>query len=144
MSPHIPYICTGYRNGLKLHKFYSFSSSHENWYWQFVMNSQYMLCIPVYFLFNRSAYNSVSGENHRPIASQWLLTGCWFSPGTPVFSTNKTDCQDITEILLIVVLITITPLLSSLNENGEIYLKKMKYIIRNPHPIIEYRSVISC
>ena len=24
----------------------------------------------------------------------------WFSPGTPVFSTNKTDCHDITEILL--------------------------------------------
>jgi hypothetical protein len=24
----------------------------------------------------------------------------WFSPGTLVFSTNKTDCHDITEILL--------------------------------------------
>jgi hypothetical protein len=24
----------------------------------------------------------------------------WFSPGTPVFSTNKTDHHDITEILL--------------------------------------------
>ena len=27
-------------------------------------------------------------------------TGLWFSPGTPVSSTNKTDCHDITEILL--------------------------------------------
>jgi hypothetical protein len=26
---------------------------------------------------------------------QWLATGLWFSPGTPVSSTNKTDCQDI-------------------------------------------------
>ena len=31
---------------------------------------------------------------------QWLVTGQWFSPGTPVFSTNKTDHHDITEILL--------------------------------------------
>ena len=34
---------------------------------------------------------------------QWLATGRWFSPGTPVFSTNKTDCQEITDILLNVV-----------------------------------------
>jgi hypothetical protein len=31
----------------------------------------------------------------------WLVTGRWFSPGPPVSSTNKTDCHDITEILLI-------------------------------------------
>jgi hypothetical protein len=29
-----------------------------------------------------------------------ILAGRWISPGTPVFSTNKTDCQDITDILL--------------------------------------------
>ena len=39
---------------------------------------------------------------------QWLAAGLWFSPGTPVFSTNKTDRQDITEILLKVALNTIT------------------------------------
>jgi len=33
----------------------------------------------------------------------------WFSPGTPVSSTNKTDCHDITEILLKVALNTIPP-----------------------------------
>ena len=38
---------------------------------------------------------------------QWLATGQWFSSGTPGFSTNKTDCHDITEILLKVALITI-------------------------------------
>jgi hypothetical protein len=32
----------------------------------------------------------------------------WFSQGTPVFSTNKTDCHDIAEILLKVALNTIT------------------------------------
>ena len=35
---------------------------------------------------------------------QWLVAGRWFSPGTPVSSTNKTDRRDITEILLKVVL----------------------------------------
>ena len=43
---------------------------------------------------------------------QWLTTGRWFSPGISVSTTNKTDCHDITEILLKVALntITITPL----------------------------------
>ena len=35
------------------------------------------------------------------------MTGWWFSPGIPVFSTHKTDRNDVTEILLKVVLITI-------------------------------------
>jgi hypothetical protein len=30
---------------------------------------------------------------------QKLATGLWFSPGTPVSSTNKADRHDITEIL---------------------------------------------
>ena len=31
---------------------------------------------------------------------QWLETGQWFSPSTQVSSTNKTDRQDVAEILL--------------------------------------------
>jgi hypothetical protein len=38
---------------------------------------------------------------------QWLATGQWFSPGTTISSTNKTDRHDITEKLLKVTLITI-------------------------------------
>jgi hypothetical protein len=38
---------------------------------------------------------------------QWLATDWWFFPGIPVSSTDKTDCYDITEILLKVVLNTI-------------------------------------
>jgi hypothetical protein len=38
---------------------------------------------------------------------QWLTTGQWFSPDSPVSSTNKTDPKDITEILLKVALNTI-------------------------------------
>jgi hypothetical protein len=37
---------------------------------------------------------------------QWLATDRWFSPGTPVSSTNKTDRHDIAEILLKVALNT--------------------------------------
>ena len=40
---------------------------------------------------------------------QWLVAGRWFSPGNPVSSTNRTDCQDVTEIFLKVVLNTIKP-----------------------------------
>ena len=43
------------------------------------------------------------GVNHTTLCDkvrQWLTTGQWFSLGTPVSSTNKTDCHDITEILL--------------------------------------------
>ena len=39
---------------------------------------------------------------------QWLPAGWWFSQGTPVSFTNKTDRHDITEILLKVALNTIT------------------------------------
>ena len=38
---------------------------------------------------------------------QWLVTGQWFSPGTPISSINKTGLHDITEILLKVALNTI-------------------------------------
>ena len=48
-------------------------------------------------------FEPCSGEvysiQHYVIKCQWLATGQWFSPGTPVSSTNKTDCHDITEIL---------------------------------------------
>jgi hypothetical protein len=40
---------------------------------------------------------------------QWLAEGLWFFPGSPVSSTNKTDCHDITKTLLKVMLNTINP-----------------------------------
>jgi hypothetical protein len=36
------------------------------------------------------------------------MAGRWFTPGTPISYTNKTDRHDITEILLKVALNTIT------------------------------------
>ena len=49
-----------------------------------------------------------------------LRTGRWFSPSTLVSSTNKTDCHDITEILLKVALNTITPV-SKAHTNNVIF-----------------------
>ena len=46
---------------------------------------------------------------------RWLASGRSFSSGTPVSSTNKTDCHDITEILLKVDLNTITLSYPTLN-----------------------------
>jgi hypothetical protein len=42
----------------------------------------------------------------------------WFSPGTPVSSTNKTDRHELTEILLKVALNTITPSTSDFFPRG--------------------------
>jgi hypothetical protein len=47
-------------------------------------------------------------QGHPDKVCQGLAAGRWFSPGTPVSSTNKTDRHDITEILLKVTLSAIT------------------------------------
>ena len=52
---------------------------------------------------------------------QWLVAGWWFSPSTPVSSSNQTDRHDITEILLKVALdiITLTLFADQLQNNPE-------------------------
>jgi hypothetical protein len=42
----------------------------------------------------------------RRVSYQLLAQDWWFSPGTPAFSTTKTGCHDIAEILLKVALNT--------------------------------------
>ena len=44
----------------------------------------------------RDLLDTTLGDN----VCQLLATGRWFSPGTVVSSTNKTDSHDITEIML--------------------------------------------
>jgi hypothetical protein len=41
----------------------------------------------------------------------------WFSPGTPISSTNKTDCYDITEILMKVALNTKTKMIIGISRD---------------------------
>jgi len=53
----------------------------------------------------------------------------WFSPGTPVSSTNKTDRHGITEILLKVALITITLTLSMNGANLNTQLYRLRVIL---------------
>jgi hypothetical protein len=52
--------------------------------------------------------NPAHGEVYLIQVCQWLAVGRWFSPGTPVSSTNKTGLHDIIEILLKVTLNKIT------------------------------------
>jgi hypothetical protein len=70
---------------------------------------------------------------------QWLATGQWFSPGTPVSSTTKTDRHDIAEILLKVALNTIATWLTVLktrtlikqikrNTVGVLWHSRMKFL----------------
>ena len=56
---------------------------------------------------------------------QWFAAGQWFSPGSPVSSTNKTDRHNIVEILLKVAFnfITITPCRVSIYFNS--YIKEL-------------------
>ena len=51
--------------------------------------------------------SSVADRELNARSSQLLATGRWFSPGIPVSSTNKTDRNDITQLLLEVALNTI-------------------------------------
>jgi len=62
---------------------------------------------PLKFEFEPRSWGGVLDTTLCDKIGQWLAIGRWFSPGTPVSSTNKTDCHDITEILLTVALNTI-------------------------------------
>ena len=46
------------------------------------------------------AHGEVYPIQHCDKVCQWLATGQWFSHGTAVSSTNKTDWHDVAKILL--------------------------------------------
>ena len=60
------------------------------------------------FASSNPAQTSVLDKTVCDEVFQWLTAVQWFSPGTPVSSTNKTDRYDIIKILLKVALNTIT------------------------------------
>ena len=73
---------------------------------------------------------------------QWLATGRWFSPGTPLSSTNETDRHNIAEKLLTVALNTINQTFIMIFELTKIILyrlerfpKRYKNIIWNKNNI---------
>ena len=48
---------------------------------------------------NTASWRGVLNTTLCDTVHQWLVAGLWFSQGTIVSSTNKTDVHDITEIL---------------------------------------------
>jgi hypothetical protein len=69
-----------------------------------------------------------SNPAHGMVYSIQHYVSQWFSPGTPVSSTNKTDCHDITEILLKVALNTITlTLTDSFKENNSFQFETTRF-----------------
>ena len=60
--------------------------------------SLWSLLVSTKFVRSRPAQCGVYSMQYYVI--KFVVTGWWFSPGTPVFSTNKTDPHFITEILL--------------------------------------------
>ena len=83
----------------------SCSWSYGSWIYNYLCNqclSSLTLWVRIPSL--RGVLNTTSCDK----ICQWLAEGRWFSPDTQVSSTNKTDRQDITEILWKVTLNTIT------------------------------------
>ena len=91
---------------------YSFHQNYNKWgnyIYVFIYNT-------VGYLYHFTVLSRCEFESHSGILDtalcdevcQWFAAGLWISLGTLVSFTNKTDCHDITEILLKVVLNTIT------------------------------------
>ena len=80
----------------------SWSGSYGSWSYNYLCN-QYLSPLMLWVQISIRARCTTTCDK----VCQWLVTGLWFSPGPLVSTTNKTDCHDITEILLKVVLNTI-------------------------------------
>ena len=72
-----------------------------------IWNSAWLLG-QISFLYFFHAHSEVYSLTLCDKVCQWLAAGRWFSPGTPVSSTNKTDRHHIVEILLNIALKIIT------------------------------------
>ena len=72
-----------------------------------IVRSSVILLLPLFFI-NISLRQGVLDTKLCDQVRQCLAAGRWFSQGTPVSSTNKTNRHDKTEILLKLVLNTIT------------------------------------
>ena len=79
--------------------------SYGSWIYNYICNQCLSpLTLWVQILFRRSILDPTLCDK----VCQWLVAGRWFSLDTLVSSTNKTDCYNITEILLKVALNTKT------------------------------------
>jgi hypothetical protein len=76
---------------------------HGSWISNYLWNHCLSPLTWVWILLRRDVLNTTLCDK----LWQWLAKSRWFSPGTSVSSTNKTDRHDITKILLKVALNTI-------------------------------------
>ena len=85
--------------------YYFFQGRHGSWIYNYLYNQcqSPLLKLRVQTLFMGGLLNTTLCDK----VCQWLATGQWFSTGTLVSSTNKTNCHDMAEILLKVALNTI-------------------------------------
>ena len=95
------------------------SRSYGSWIYNY-------LCNQCHFSYEFKPYSrwSVLNATLCDKICQSLATCQWFSPGTLVSSTNKTDCHDIAEILLKMALNAISQnltLFSSVEDQYEVY-----------------------
>ena len=82
----------------------------------YIYATNYIVIVQLYITTNVASSNPVVLDTTLcDKVCQWLVTDLWFSPGTPVSSTNKTDRHDITEISMKVVLNTINLIKSITN-----------------------------
>ena len=97
------------------HKYWwglSWSWSYGSWIYNYLLNPHKSCEI------ESCSWRGVLDTTLYDKVCQWLAAGRWFSPGTPVSSTNKTDRHNATEILLKVALntITLTQILMPMNK----------------------------
>jgi hypothetical protein len=93
-----------HEDGMNIHICFDIHKENVSWWtelWKFSLQQ----ATSYYFSPNN---HPVHGKVYSKFVSHWLATGWWFSPGTLVSSTNKSDRHDIIEILLKVALNTIT------------------------------------
>ena len=98
----------------------SWSWSYCNWIYNYLCHQ----CLSQLTLWVRTPLNwGVLDTTVCDKVCQLLAEGRWFSPGTPVSSTNATDRRDITEMLLKVALntITLTRLMISMIRKNKAY-----------------------
>ena len=75
----------------------SWSWSYSSWIYNYLCNQCVSpLTLWIRIPLRRGAFDTTLCDK----VCQWLAEGRWFSPGTPVSSTNKTDRHYITKILL--------------------------------------------
>jgi hypothetical protein len=74
-----------------------------------VMNSNKKNVVPFLLFWHRLHSNLIFKTTLCDKVCQWLVTGRCFSSDNPISSTNKTDCHNITEILLKVAFNIINP-----------------------------------